>query len=103
MIKKSERISRSRFKEKPLQRRSFVFGSISLLPGTLGASVVISKKVCKSAVGRNSLRRRIYSIVRPLFRNGTLKRAIVVHPNKGSFSLSFKELQEALLTALPKQ
>lgn len=102
MIKKSERIGRSRFKEKPLQRRSFSFGTVVLLQGTPGASVVISKKICKSAVGRNRLRRRIYSVLRPLFRNGTLKRAVVVHPNKTALSLTFSTLREALLSALPK-
>ncbi|MCR4334387.1 MAG: ribonuclease P protein component [Patescibacteria group bacterium] len=59
-------------------------------------AVVISKKIEKSAVKRNLLKRRIFSILRdniPESFNG----AIIVFPKKDSNKLSFSDLKKELL------
>lgn len=64
-------------------------------------SVVISKKVHKSAVGRNRIRRRIYEIMRhelPKF-TGAYDFALIVIKGE-AITVSHQELQDSILTLL---
>ena len=64
-------------------------------------SVVVSKKVHKSAVGRNRMRRRIYEVIRhelPRF-NGSQDIAIIV-TNAEVIMMPAPELRDGLLTLL---
>ncbi len=64
MLKKSERMTRTQFSEyfKTGKRYNFPHITIVHTPlSNLHASVVISKKVAKQAVRRNTIRRRVYA------------------------------------------
>ena len=97
MLNKKARISRVEFGRKPIRSKVFAFGSIKILPGTKGAgAVVISKKTCRTAVGRNKVRRRFYSLLAGLERSGRLTSPVVIYPNKAALSASFGDLREAV-------
>ncbi len=100
MLKKNERLSRARFAKKPFKRREFAYGSVSFSEGEPGAAVVVSKKTCPTAVGRNRLRRRVYSVLRPLIRSGKVKSALIVYPRRTALEAPFGSLQSALISAL---
>lgn len=64
-------------------------------------AVVISKKIEKSAVKRNLLKRRIFSILRqemPKSFNG----AVVIFPKKNYKDLSFSDIKKEILSLLQK-
>lgn len=64
MLKKTERLTTRQFAEffKMGKRHQFSHCTIIYTPyQTLHASVVVSKKVAKQAVKRNTLRRRVYA------------------------------------------
>ncbi len=66
MLKKTERLDRSSFSNyfKKGKRINGTYATIINYPApTLFGSVVVGKKVSKSAVKRNSIRRRIYGIL----------------------------------------
>ena len=68
---------------------------------TSRVSVVISKKVHKSAVGRNRIRRRIYEIMRhelPKFA-GTYDFAIIIVSGE-TITMEHQDLQNMVLTLL---
>ncbi len=100
MLKKSERLSRSRLSERSLARRSFAFGTITFLPGGPGAAVVVSKKISRTAIARNKIRRRVYSVVQRCIREGQLTRSVVIYPNKTALTAPFAALKAALEKAL---
>ena len=64
-------------------------------------AVVVSKKVLKSAVGRNRIRRRIYEHIRPLIEkmNGNYDIAIIVTSSE-VINLESKELTAYLKQAM---
>lgn len=68
-------------------------------------AVIVSKKVSKSAVVRNRIRRRIFEVVRVIKKNGNKKwpvdMAITVYDEKIA-NISHKELTESLETLLKK-
>ncbi len=69
MFKKTERLGRDQFDSffKTGKRHHSEYATLVYSPyPTLHASVVVSKKVHKSAVARNTLRRRIYAQLRTL-------------------------------------
>lgn len=69
MFKKTERLGRDQFDTffKTGKRHHFEHATLVFSPyPTLHVSVVVSKKVHKSAVQRNTLRRRIYAQFRTL-------------------------------------
>lgn len=81
MFKKTERLSREQFDSffKTGRRYHSEYATIIYTPHpTLHASVVVSKKVHKSAVVRNTLRRRIYAQLRSLKERGETGVFIVV-------------------------
>lgn len=60
-------------------------------------AVVVSKKVLKSAVGRNFIRRRIYEAIRLNFSSFPKQRDyIIIVFSKDIANLPFKELEKAL-------
>lgn len=69
MFKKSERLSRSEFSEyfRIGKRHHFSHCTIITAPHqTRKAAVVVGKKVAKSAVRRNTIKRRVYAALRAL-------------------------------------
>lgn len=66
-------------------------------------AVVVSKKVEKTAVGRNRIRRRVYEAIRAEFENAPKKRdCIFVIYNKDVATMDFTELR-ALIHSLFSQ
>ena len=65
--------------------------------GFTRVAVVVSKKVLKSAVGRNRIRRRLYEAIRLNFDQFPKKKDyIFVVYNKDIINLSFKELEKTI-------
>lgn len=100
MLSKKERVSRLTFQKRPARTGRFIYGSIKGFEGHPSGAVVVSKKVCKTAPERNKLRRRIYSIIRPLIRTGALTNVVVVYPNALALTAPFQELKKELEKAL---
>ena len=72
MLKRSERLSRAQFSEfgRSGKRHHNEAASLSYSPlSTFHAAVVVSKKVSKSAVRRNRLRRQVYAQLQMRRRN----------------------------------
>ena len=71
MIPSKQKVSTGLFKvvlEKGINFKSESF-SLKVLPlakGTARFSVVVPKKIEKSAVGRNTIKRRVYRVIRPI-------------------------------------
>lgn len=68
------------------------------------ASVVVSKKTAKTAVVRNKIRRRFYSVLEPLFKNPSIKSTtIVVYPKIDARNAQFlvlkSEIEKAFIQA----
>lgn len=104
MISKAYRISKNDFEL--IKKKGFpVHGSLFSLryvknpENTTHFSVVVSKKVAKSAVLRNKIRRRVYSIV-----SKTPKKPykIAFFAKKGAEKLTFKETEQDILKLLEK-
>ena len=69
---------------------------------TSGFSVVVSKKIEKTAVRRNLLKRRVYEAIQKLLPHQTEVVQGVVFAKKGSNKLSFKEIEEEIKTLFKK-
>lgn len=84
MLSKKQRFSSKGFpKAKPFFRASFPWGSVVYFSSpTPKAAVVVSKKIAKTAVMRNRLRRRLYAALREVYK--TYPATVVVYPNKNS-------------------
>lgn len=65
-----------------------------LLSGT-GVSVVVSGKIVKKAVDRNTLKRRIYNLLRKHINTKTDKNVVII-TKKGVGKLSFPEIKKEL-------
>lgn len=64
-------------------------------------AVVVSKKVEKSAVSRNRIRRRIYEVIRTELEGYKLKRDhIFIVYSKDALTMDFKELKEQIHSLL---
>lgn len=67
------------------------------------ASVVVSKKTAKSAVLRNTIRRRFYDLLAPFFKEATTTTTIVIYPKvdakKAEFSVLKTEIERAFKQA----
>lgn len=101
MLKKSERVSRSDFgtffKKGKRLHSDHVLAVVSPFP-TFHASVVVSKKVSKQAVDRNTFRRRVYAQLYTLKKKGF--KGVVIVTLKPSFSSLTKAETKATLEAL---
>lgn len=64
------------------------------------ASVVVSKKVAKTAIKRNLLRRRVYSIIQKEGSKIPKGLNLIVYAKSGSTELSFTELKQAITELL---
>ena len=100
MLPRRVRLARTGFAhtgaEKKLVSQHF---SVSFRPGQAGCGVVISKKVEKTAVGRNRLKRRISTTLLPWCDES---RAIIVYARAGSQTLPFQALHTELSILLAK-
>ncbi len=101
MISRSQRISKKLF---PNSLSGRVFStdlfSIRLVQGKVDdvpfrASVVVSKKVAKTAVKRNLIRRRFYSILREQARKFPQGSLVVLYVRAPSMKAKFRELEDS--------
>ncbi len=107
MLPRKNRISRKDFPTD--SRQGFrVFSPLfsgAIHPSTDGVrvSVVVSKKTAKTAVVRNSLRRRFYEALTPYIKNLSREVFIVFYPKidakKAPFSVLVQEIEKALKQA----
>lgn len=105
MLPKKERLKRvdfSRFFSVGKRIHSASFVLIYSQHPTLHASVVVSKKVHKSAVVRNKLRRRIYDMVRRYRDEGTRSGVYIFVTKNGADKKTFQELHQEVTQALAK-
>lgn len=65
------------------------------------AAVVVSKKLAKTAVVRNRMRRRVYAALSPLFEISK-KVTVIVYPKKETEKAPFQRLQDELGQAFQK-
>ena len=101
MIPKKNRISRHEFpshKERGLRVFSPLFSGVfyknsDILVKESRISVVVSKKTAKTAVVRNSLRRRFYDAFSPYLQALNSIRTIVLYPKKEAEKASFSTLK----------
>lgn len=100
MLKKSERIKRAGFSNRPLRRKRFRFGSIAFLTEPPRAAVVVSKKTCPKAVDRNRLKRRIYAILRGFIRQQKLHAGVIIYPTREALRTPSQELSQSIFDAL---
>lgn len=105
MLPKKERLTREEF------NRFFSVGKRKHSPSlqciyaphdTLHVSVVISKKIYKSAVKRNKLRRRIYDMVRRYRAQHALTGVYIIIAKAGVTSLSHTALHDEVLACIKK-
>ena len=109
MLPKKNRISRKDFPSHKAQgRRVFTpfFSAVfyrSKDAAESRVSVVVSKKTAKSAVSRNTLRRRFYDLLAPYVKVFSTPTTIVVYPKsdalKAQFSVLGQEMEKALKQA----
>lgn len=100
MLAKKERLPRAHFSRRPVATVRFLYGSIRKVGEGTGVAIVVSKKISRTAAKRNLIRRRLYSILRPLVRNGALQGSYIIYPNKEALGASFSDLEHALHIAL---
>lgn len=106
MLKKSRRIPRSSFLAVLRQGKSFhsTHFSLKIKRGIAGEedsfSFVISKKIIRTAVKRNVVKRRGYHVLRDVF--GSIKKPYkgIFFVKKGAGELSFNELKKEILSLL---
>lgn len=103
MLPKKNRISRVHFPTKSIHGVRVFSPLFSLVlyrkDNDVCASVVVSKKIAKSAVTRNMLRRRIYTLFEPYIKK--LKPVmLVLYPKREALTSSFLELKLELEKAL---
>ncbi|MFO0718600.1 MAG: ribonuclease P protein component [Candidatus Paceibacterota bacterium] len=105
MLPKNKRISKDSFKSILLKGTLYHSENCTLriLPSEKeGFAVLISKKVAKSAVDRNRMRRRVYSVVRDLLPNIKTTSKNLISLKTGAKKLSF-DLQKEEITKLFKK
>lgn len=107
MLKRSERLNRQQFSELGRSGKRFHcdVATISFTKhGHFHAAVVVSKKVSKSAVTRNTFRRRVYALLYQAKLAGqTGVFVVVVKPEAGAVSRAvFKETITDLIGRIQK-
>ncbi len=95
MVPKKQRINRETFDEIMKKGRIVHSGLFSLrflknLEKSTHFSVVVSKKIAKTAVLRNKIRRRIYSILRKTIKNPYF---VILFTKKGVEKAKFSEVK----------
>ncbi len=103
MLPKKERLSRKEFNRffsigKRIHSPSF---QVVFVPyATLHASVVVSKKVAKSAVRRNKIRRQIYDIVRNYRSERQIHGVFIFFTKTAVLNASYKNLKHEVRTTI---
>jgi ribonuclease P protein component len=97
MLPKKNRISRKKFPAANA-RGSRVFSPFFSLvsyssPVETRIAVVVSKKVAKTAVARNTLRRRFYELLAPHIKNLAHPLTVVVYPKLDAIKIPFRDLK----------
>lgn len=101
MLPRSRRVPTSSFQSKDpskLQSKSFhgSFFSIranrSTEPFPSRFAIIVSKKVAKSAVSRNKIRRRLYEAVKTVIRDVKPGFVILIYPKKEAQTMDFRDL-----------
>jgi ribonuclease P protein component len=106
MLPRSQRISKEVFKE--TQTKGLIFHSplfflkCSNTDSGSRFAVVISKKIAKTAVIRNRVKRRIYSIVKDLIPRFVIKRSVVITIKKNIEDISHDVLKKEIEYAFVK-
>jgi ribonuclease P protein component len=107
MIPKTSRISREDF-EKVMKKGGFLnssFFTFRFLENPLKSthfSVVVSKKIAKTAVSRNKIRRRVYSIIKKHTKELKKPYFITFFAKKGVETAKFNEVEQDILKILEK-
>lgn len=99
MFKKNERLSQSEFSTFFLIGKKHHFPHLTIITQTnptLKTGVVVGKKVAKSAVRRNTLKRRIYSTLRKTLTENNYQGVIIVLVKPTYNSLPRKSADELL-------
>lgn len=105
MLPKHKRISKDSFKSILLKGTMYHADHFTLrtLPSEKeGFAVLVSKKVAASAVDRNRIRRRVYSLLRDLLPQIKASSKNVISAKVGAKSLSFESQKEEVLKLLQK-
>ena len=103
MFKKTERLSRSEFSEYFRIGKRHHFPHLTIITKPINSrkvSVVVSKKVAKSAVRRNTIKRRVYAILRNLLVAAEYKGVLIVIVKPTLNSLPRKAVDELLTESI---
>lgn len=99
MLAKKNRLPRAVFDTPPSARARFAYGTVAFFRHSPAAgAVVVSKKVAKSAVTRNRIKRRTYHALRPHL--AALTQSVVVYPRKDAADVPYQTFATALAEAL---
>lgn len=95
MLRKGARLHHTLFSGRPLERRRFKFGSVSLFPAPRGAAaVIVSKKVARAAVTRNKIKRRVRHAF--LSVRTSVPYAVAIYPSHEALTAPLSDITEAL-------
>lgn len=109
MLPSKNRVKRGEIEKSASNRRLFrgVMVSISMVPGAENSNnspkitVIVSKKIIKTAVSRNRLKRRIYSIMQEHLSH--MQSGIyMIYIKKESKNASYRELKDDINNVLKK-
>jgi len=103
MLPKKERLSREAFNRFFSVGRRIHSPSLQLVYSpytTLHASVVVPKKVEKSAVKRNKIRRRVYDVIRNYHMTKPLSGVFIVLVKPAVTTLDYQALKEEVVTLI---
>jgi ribonuclease P protein component len=99
MLKKKERLNRADFNRffSSGKRTHHQFFTVIFSPySAFHASVVVSKKTASKATARNTLRRRVYAVLRDFAHKSGLRGVYIVLLKPAAVKASRKALREAL-------
>lgn len=107
MLPKKQRITKRLFSEsfshsKTQSNDNFTLKYKDILDFPTKTSIVVSKKVAKNAVDRNSLKRKIYDITGKILKNSKKPYVLMVFPKKTTTILPILSLEESLIELLKK-
>lgn len=107
MLKKNERLSRSQFNVSFKGGRRCHSPLLTLIHSpslnhSFHGAVVVSKKVYKSAVKRNRLRRRLYSVLYNTKVSTQVEGTFIVIVKPSSATAPYREIKEELVSLLKK-
>jgi ribonuclease P protein component len=106
MLPKKNRISKENFPS-PKRQGFRVFSqlfSVVFYKGEeeIRMAVVVSKKIAKTAVMRNRIRRKMYSILREGTKRTNKKGTLVIYPKKEALTAKFSVLEKEVVEVIHK-